>query len=286
MKLAVLADIHANEQGMRAVVEHLQRWRPDRVLVAGDVINRGPLPRECLAFVLEKCEHAGWTVALGNHEEYVLRQCRDHDATHEMREVFKPSRWTLDRIGELSRAVAEWPFSTGFFGPDGGEVRMAHASMRATRDGIFAHTSDAALARMIVTPGTQGMTPALFVVGHTHIPLVRTLGETLVVNVGAAGMPFDGDRRASYAQIEWRNRAWHVDIVRLAYDTARAERDFASSGFLDEAGPLARIMLHELRIARGLLFEWTRDYEPAVLAGASSIGQSVYDFLHAKGLER
>jgi predicted phosphodiesterase len=286
MKLAVLADIHANEQGMHAVVEHLQRWRPDRVLVAGDVINRGPLPRECLSFVLDQCKHADWTVAVGNHEEYVLRQARDHDATAEMRAVFQPSRWTLERIGELSRAVAEWPFSTGFFGPDGGEVRMAHASMQATRDGIFAQTSDDDLARMIMTPGTQGMPPALFVVGHTHIPLVRAHRKTLVVNVGAAGMPFDGDRRACYAQIEWHNRAWHVDIVRLAYDTARAERDFVDSGFLDEAGPLARIMLHELRIARGLLFEWTRDYEPAVLAGATRIGQSVDDFLRAKGLER
>ena len=163
---------------------------------------------------------------------------------------------------------------------------MAHASMQATRDGIFANTSDADLARMIMTPGTQGMTPALFVVGHTHIPLVRTLRKTLVVNVGAVGMPFDGDRRASYAQIEWRSGAWQVEIVRLAYDMARAERDYADSGFLDEAGPLARIMLHELRSARGLLFEWTRDYEPAVLASATSIGQSVDDFLRAKGLER
>jgi predicted phosphodiesterase len=52
MKLAVLADVHANWQALQAVAADLERWQPDRVVVAGDVINRGPRPLECAKFVL------------------------------------------------------------------------------------------------------------------------------------------------------------------------------------------------------------------------------------------
>ena len=68
MKLAVLADIHANLSGPLAVAAHVDAWRPDQVIVAGDVANRGPRPVECLAFVQERQRSAGWLVVRGNEE--------------------------------------------------------------------------------------------------------------------------------------------------------------------------------------------------------------------------
>ncbi|HEX7974983.1 MAG TPA: metallophosphoesterase, partial [Anaerolineales bacterium] len=72
MKLAVLADIHANYVALQAVAAHIQAWQPDAVIVAGDVINRGPRPAECLHFVLEKEKTEGWRLVRGNHEDYVI----------------------------------------------------------------------------------------------------------------------------------------------------------------------------------------------------------------------
>lgn len=74
MKLAVLADIHANLAVLERVVEVIDAWQPDVVLVGGDVINRGPLPAECLALALERQRTHGWLTVLGNHEEYVIQQ--------------------------------------------------------------------------------------------------------------------------------------------------------------------------------------------------------------------
>ncbi|NTU66001.1 MAG: metallophosphoesterase, partial [Chloroflexi bacterium] len=68
MKLAVLADIHSNWRALQAVADHIEQWQPDRVVVAGDVINRGPRPVECADFILAR----GWAWVRGNHEEYVL----------------------------------------------------------------------------------------------------------------------------------------------------------------------------------------------------------------------
>ena len=51
MKIAVLADIHANYRALETVVQHVENWRPDSVLVAGDIVNRGPRSFCCLEYI-------------------------------------------------------------------------------------------------------------------------------------------------------------------------------------------------------------------------------------------
>jgi len=159
--------------------------------------------------------------------------------------------------------------------PDGGEVRVVHASMRNLRDCIFADTPDETLREQIAPA------PRLFVVGHTHLPLVRTIDETLVVNVGSAGLPFDGDHRVSYARLTWQHNHWEAEIVRVEYDRAQADRDFDETGFSDQIGPLARLIRAELHQARSQLGEWARAYEAAVAAGELTLAESVERMLNS-----
>jgi len=159
--------------------------------------------------------------------------------------------------------------------PDGSEVRVVHASMRHTRDCIFPDTPDEILREQI-TPA-----PKVFVVGHTHIPLMRRLGETLIVNVGSSGLPFDGDPRVSYARLIWQHGVWDAEIVRVDYDRAQAERDFDETGFSDQVGPLAHLIRIELQQARSQLGEWARDYQAAVVSGQMTMAESVACFLAA-----
>ena len=121
--------------------------------------------------------------------------------------------------------------------------------------------------------------PQLFIVGHTHQPLVRTIDDTLVVNVGAVGLPFDLDPRACYAQLMWHADRWTAEIVRVEYDRAQADRDYDETGFSVEAGPIARLIRDELAQARSNLFEWTHAYEAAVVAGQMTMAESVTRFL-------
>ena len=88
-----------------------------------------------------------------------------------------------------------------------------------------------------------------------------------------------GDPRASYAQLTWHADQWTAEIVRVDYDRAQADRDFDETGFIDEAGPIAQLIRDELAQARSNLFEWSRDYEAAVVAGHLSMADSVTRFL-------
>lgn len=279
MKFAVLADIHANIVALQTVTDHIEQWQPDVVIVAGDVVNRGPRPCECLQFVLDMQKTKGWLILRGNHEDYVISNDRPHPPYGEAEaEIWRSSLWTYEQLGRDVTALESWPFSVSL-SVDGSELRAAHASMRGNRDGIYVETADDTLRQQVGAPP-----PPLFVVGHTHKSLIRQIDGTKVVNVGSVGLPFDGDHRAAYAQV-WRNNGeWEAEIVRLEYDRAQAERDFVESGILEEGGALARLMQVELQIARSQIAEWMNAYEQRALAGEIGVGEAVTRFLEAEGI--
>jgi predicted phosphodiesterase len=275
MKLAILADIHGNLPALQVVADHIEHWSPDAVVLAGDVVNRGPRPVECWAFVQEKAQTRGWQLIRGNHEEYVASQANNTDSPGSPEfEIARSSYWTYHKFNRQVSAFDALPFSLSLPAPDGGEVRVTHASMRGTRDGIYMRTTDEDLRGQIGTGS-----PPLFVVGHTHRPLIRWLNGTQVVNVGSVGLPFDGDHRAAYAQLTWRSGKWGTEIIRLDYDRAQAEQDFFTTGFYDEAGALVKLMVNELRLAQSQIGEWIAAYQRPVLAGEISIEEAVDEFL-------
>ena len=100
-----------------------------------------------------------------------------------------------------------------------------------------------------------------------------------VVNVGSAGSPFDRDVRGSYGRFTWRGGRWHTELVRFHYDRERADRDFETFGFLDEGGPLARIVYLEWKRAELLIGGWRERYQAAVLRGEILLEDSVSRYL-------
>lgn len=271
MKLAVLSDIHGNLPALRSVADDIATWQPDEVVVAGDIVNRGPLPRQCLEYVLERQRRNGWHVLRGNHEEYVLNIIADPSPRAGAEEVVRANvRWTAAQVGDVS-SLAAMPTIVQLQAPDGGEIRVVHASMRYNRDNILVDTPDD-LLRAQIDPA-----PPLFCCGHTHRPLVRQIDSTLVVNAGAVGLPFDGDIRASYARLSWIDSGWQAEIIRVPYDREQAARDYEL--FLAESGPIAPIVFAEFQTAHPRLSTWFRQYNDLLLAGALTPAQAVEAFL-------
>jgi predicted phosphodiesterase len=277
MKIAVLSDIHGNLPALQTVAAHIEKWRPDLVVVDGDIVSRGPLSLACLRFIRMKQRCDDWQVVKGNHEELVLACGRaDSPRTGPEFEVHRFAHWTYQQLnGEISSLLA-MPDRFSWNAPDGSEFRVVHASMQNNRDGIYVNTPDDYLETQI------SPIPAVFVTAHTHRPLIRTIHDTIVVNVGAVGAPFDLDWRASYGQFTWGNEGWRAEVVRLEYDRQQTERDYVESGFLAEAGPLAQLMLVELRKARGLIYRWAAKYEEAVMAKKITVEESVREMMGAK----
>jgi predicted phosphodiesterase len=280
MKIAVLADIHANLPALEAVTADLEVWNPDRVILAGDVVNRGPRSLACLMFVMGKIKTNGWQVLKGNHEDYVIAQGQpDTPRSGPLFHVYRHTQWTYEQLHGDVNSLGAWPDFIYLEAPDKCEVRVAHGSMLGNTHGIFPMMDDEDLFRRVGEP-----LPTLFCCGHTHYPLITHLENTLVVNVGAVGLPFDRDRRGSYARFTWRVGKWEGEIVRVEYDYSKTMEDFLTSGFLHEAGSMAWLVLAEFLYASSQLFAWMRDYYEPVLAGETTVKATVQTQLEKQGL--
>ncbi len=274
MKLAILSDIHGNLPALETVLSHVDAWGPDAVVVNGDVVNRGPWPRRCLEVIEDRVERQGWRLVRGNHEDYVVSNANPGlPRSGPAFDIRRNSWWTYQRLeGDVGR-LAAWPFRLDLIGPNGRSLQIVHGSVHSNRDSIFPDIRDEALRAKM-----SGQ-PAVFATAHTHRPFERRLGATLVVNSGSVGVPFDGDYRAAYARLTWANGGWSSEIVRLDYDREATVRGFTTSGFIDGGGPLARLMLRELLLARSLTFAWDQRFHRAIHERRLTVAESVDRFL-------
>jgi predicted phosphodiesterase len=274
VKLALVADVHANLPALEVVLEDITKFQPDAVVVLGDTVNRGPDPLQCWQRVALLVSTAGWQMLIGNHEEYVISVQRSPDPPGSTRhDVHRHTHWTAAELGEsVVAGLAALPAVAELASP-AGRASFTHGSLLGSRDGVYPDTSEAALRAKIDAQAT------LFGVGHTHRPLVRALGETLVVNAGSVGMPFDGDHRPAYARAQATSRGWEAGIKRLDYDWQATRSSYRQGAFAVGSGEIGRVICREFELARPLLAAWTDRYAPAVLAGSLTIAQSVTEFL-------
>ena len=67
MRLAVLSDIHANLEALRAVLDEADARGADAVVCLGDVVGYGPDPEACVNLVRERSD----ATVMGNHDAAV-----------------------------------------------------------------------------------------------------------------------------------------------------------------------------------------------------------------------
>ena len=72
-----IGDVHGCLDELQQLIGLLQIKGNDRVILLGDLINRGPYPVEVVEYVARK----GYECILGNHEDYYLRNYK-HDAKY------------------------------------------------------------------------------------------------------------------------------------------------------------------------------------------------------------
>jgi len=272
MKIAVLSDVHGNVPALDAVLEDLLAWRPDEIIVNGDLVSRGPYSLRCLRRLqaaVPRCRYIK-----GNHESFVVA-CADTppDPGHPTFELSSFAQWTARQLGDAVDELRRWSEHFELTDTDGGSIHVTHGSRLGNRDGIHPHLDDDELAPRLGDAGD------LFVGSHTHLPLTRRFNGTLVVNTGSVGQPLDGDARAAYGRFVYRHGRWHAQIARVAYDRERAVRDFHDSGFLEQCGPLARLIHLEVAQSRMHVGRWMARYLGAVKSERITVAAAVGEYL-------
>lgn len=273
MKIAVLSDVHGNVPALEAVFDDLDQWRPDQVIFNGDVVNRGPYSLRCLQLIHKHYPSA--QLLKGNHENFVL-SCAESLQNPDVPEydLYRFTYWTAKTLGQTVEDIKQWPDHLDLTElDDGSTFHIIHGSRLGNRSGIEPGTPDEELAAKLGAPCD------LFIASHTHKPLVRRFNGTLVVNTGSVGQPFDGDPRAAYGRFSYRNGQWCAEIARVDYNQQTALRDFAESGFLEEGGPLARLIRREIQLTQMHLGKWMTRYLAKIKSSEITVAEAVNEYL-------
>jgi predicted phosphodiesterase len=249
VRIAVLADIHGNLPALDAVLDDAARHGAERIVVNGDVVNRGPQGAEAL----RRLATLDAACTMGNHDDLLLKLADgEGDLPLDFRQApfWRASRWCATDLAEAAvlDRMRDWTMTLRLAEPGLPTVLIAHGSPRHFREGYGPHLSDAMISEIVE------MHPADVLVGsHTHLPLRRRWGRYEVLNTGAVGVPFNGDGRAQYLWLTLVDGAWQPTFRRVAYDRDAALTAYEERGYLAEGGLLARLFRDELRDARSYL---------------------------------
>ncbi len=263
MRLAVLADVHSNLPALEAVLADVQRHQVDGIIVAGDHITGGPYPAQVLRLLRSlDC----WMIQ-GNRENYLLTyDAKDKLDERRGSDQWASLHWTYLRLGrEMLDFIASLPEQRVIALDGVAPIRVVHGSPRDLSEGLFPDHDPVAMALFeragffLLRQKTVKLDETLaqidepvLVCGHTHIPWIKEQGGRLVLNPGSVGAPLNGDVRAQYALLTWREGRWQVEPRVVPYDIDRVRADFRASGLLKAGGVFARSSLLTIETGRNV----------------------------------
>ena len=216
MKILIISDIHANWYALEAI---LNKESYDALIFLGDVVDFGPSPRNCIKFLMNSSKGRFWGVR-GDHDHAMAyginSKCPGElnlisDITREWGEGFLSS----EEVGFLRRLPIDNQFCI-----DSMNFELVHGT-----DLDASIYSECSSTFEIDNSAVDSFDKMFILVGHSHKPYIKMIGNTTVLNPGSVGQPRDFNPCASYAVIE--NGVPY--IKRISYDIERTVNDLERS---------------------------------------------------------
>ncbi len=212
MKIALLGDVHCLWPALRAVLEDARRWGAELILNAGDSFGLGGFPNETLEGLFAPDVRS----IIGNWEAGLLRR---GDVAENVRAKFSnpATQEALLKVWERAgpegqaawRQFAELTPARWRHRINGYRLWLCHHTDRVRVD------REAPWVRLV--EAAERHRAQIFVVGHTHEPLIRHHNGICVINVGMVGRLRRWEPFADYARLEIAPTP-HARLRRVRYD--------------------------------------------------------------------
>ena len=202
MKALILSDIHGNLPALEAILDRERDY--DRCLFLGDVVDYGPSPKECIAFLKKSMSYG----VIGNHDNALAYDvdcgCR-RDFIQFSEETRAWHKTLLDKE-EIQFLRSLQPLHR--IEIDGLSILLAHATPEGD---LFQYLQESDINKAV-----ESVTEQIVLLGHTHIQFKKRAGDTLAVNPGSVGLARDGGK-ACYAVLENRE----ITLHRIPYNVEK-----------------------------------------------------------------
>ena len=227
MRLAFFADIHGNLPALEALQAELRQQAPDLHICLGDVAMTGPFPNECLeAVAAMRC-----AVVMGNADSELLKPWPAFvpRGLPDERELYDLDAWSHAAVGETGRAIVR-SFAPTLRPVPG--ILAFHGSPASNTEVLDAGTPE---TRLVELRGEFGA-GSVWIGGHTHKPLLRTLDGWQLLNPGSVGLPFElrngryvSPARAHYLLLDETPGGWMVQFRQVPYPVEHIREGFLTA---------------------------------------------------------
>jgi putative phosphoesterase len=226
MRIAIFSDIHGNSIALDAVLASIDAaGGVDGFWFVGDAAALGHDPA---ATVSSLASIPGLVAVRGNTDRYIVTEnleeapnfaamlAGDEATRNRAAIMIRSMEWARDALaasGDLDW-VASLPTDARVELPDGTRVLIVHASP-GTDDGpgLRDTQSDEEIRALIA-----GADADLIIVGHTHLPIDRTVDGVRIWNLGSVSMPFTDDVRAMWTLLEADESGYRLERHYAEYD--------------------------------------------------------------------
>lgn len=210
MKILLVSDIHGNYEALKEI---LAEEDYDRIYCMGDLVDYGPSPEECIRELEDNAD----IVIRGNHDNAVATGA-DCGCGYEIKDLSEEVRRITKELlsDESMEYLNNLPFEEeedGFFFTHASKGDLYKYLKPDTPEKEFSDFSD--------------IDQDIILLGHTHIPMDRTVNGRRFLNPGSLGQPRDGDPRASYAILE----DGEIKFKRKEYDIEEVKNKLDEKGF-------------------------------------------------------
>lgn len=228
MKYAILGDIHANLEALRAVLDDAKEQGIRKFISTGDLVGYGANPSECLDILMNlDCE-----IVQGNHDFYAAN---DTSIEQFSSDAARTVMWTRTQISATHRNfLSQLPLVKIIEG-----ITCCHSSLWHPENWNYVIGPESA-QRSLSKQQTQ-----ICVIGHTHVPrLFQQHGEklsspqedcvqlkkryTYLINPGSVGQPRDDNPLTGYTILDLKRKS--AQLRRLPYDIESAQKKIISAG--------------------------------------------------------
>ena len=234
MKFAVITDIHANLEALKAVLREIDKTGVDQIVSLGDVVGYNANPNECMDIIRER----EILSVLGNHDAAI---CGLEDPWFFRAAARQAAKWTQECLRDdnrefLRQLPEEMTFNSVCLGVHGSPT---------SKDDYIIDWLDA----MSQLEYLEGRAIDICFFGHSHRPAIfsekgsnhcldaskvhtLTPNSRYFINPGAVGQPRDKNWQAAFGIVDLDRRI--VEFHRVPYDIDKCCEKICEAGLPQE----------------------------------------------------
>lgn len=242
MKIAVLADVHANHVALQKCIEYALKREISTFVFLGDYVGDLAYPQKTMDLIYSLREQYECYFVKGNKEDYWL----NYRAVG--KQNWKEVDSTTGCLLYTYQNLKEQDFS--FFS------QMAHTQDIQIKDMpsfTICHGSPRSVSEKLLSydekcyGAIDNEKSALILCGHSHVRDKFVHAGKRIINPGSVGVPFNSKGKAQFLILHGEQKEWVEEFVDIDYDVEQTIAELYESGLAERAPGWCKVSEHILR---------------------------------------